>query len=111
MIGYFKKKIIKLIRRKMVDTPLPAFRKKIELNNLKKEFSFKTNSFGEKNSDKTLAQLYDPTKMPEGLKDAHHQNDLAIEQCYRQTPFSNDDERLEYLFQLYEDFMNKNRLI
>ena len=54
MISYFKKKIIKLIRRKMVDTPLPAFRKKIELNNLKKEFSFKTNSFGEKNSDKTF---------------------------------------------------------
>jgi len=54
MISYFKKKIIKLIRRKMVDTPLPAFRKNIKLNNLEKEFSLKTNYFGEKNSDKTF---------------------------------------------------------
>jgi type II restriction/modification system DNA methylase subunit YeeA len=56
----------------------------------------------EKNPERTLAQLYDPDKMPDGLREAHHQNDLAIERCYRSKPFENDEERLEYLFKLYE---------
>ena len=56
----------------------------------------------EKHSEKTLAQLYDPDKMPEGLREAHHQNDLAVERCYRSRPFESDEERLEYLFKLYE---------
>ncbi|HEY5535178.1 MAG TPA: DNA methyltransferase [Ignavibacteria bacterium] len=53
-------------------------------------------------SEKTLAQLYDPEKMPKGLKEAHHQLDLAVERCYRSKPFESDEERLEYLFKLYE---------
>ena len=56
----------------------------------------------EKHPEKTLAQLYDPDKMPDGLREAHHQNDLAIERCYRSKPFENDEERLGYLFKLYE---------
>jgi hypothetical protein len=56
----------------------------------------------EKKKKKTLAQLYDPDKMPEGLREAHHQNDLAVERCYRSRPFESDEERLEYLFKLYE---------
>lgn len=56
----------------------------------------------EKHSEKTLAQLYDPDKMPEGLREAHRQNDLAVERCYRSKPFESDEERLEYLFKLYE---------
>ena len=56
----------------------------------------------EKHSEKTLAQLYDPDKMPAGLRDAHHRLDLAIEQCYRKKPFESDEERLEYLFKMYE---------
>lgn len=56
----------------------------------------------EKHPEKTLAQLYDPDKMPDGLREAHHQNDLAIERCYRSKPFESDEERLEYLFKLYE---------
>ena len=52
---------------------------------------------------KTLAELYDPNKMPEGLREAHRQNDLAIERCYRSKPFDQRRrERLEYLFKLYE---------
>lgn len=65
----------------------------------------------EKYSDKTLAQLYDPDKMPKGLIDAHHQLDLAIERCYRLKPFESDTERLEYLFKLYEEMINKNTLL
>lgn len=65
----------------------------------------------EKHSGKTLAQLYDPDKMPRGLKEAHHQLDLAIERCYRLKPFENDTERLEYLFKEYEKMINKNTLL
>ena len=60
--------------------------------------------------EKTLAQLYDPDKMPKGLKDAHHQLDLAIERCYRLKPFESDVERLEYLFKMYEEMTTKNSL-
>jgi len=62
-----------------------------------------------KHSEKTLAQLYDPDKMPEGLKEAHHQNDLAVERCYRSTIFSSDEERLEYLFKLYEKMIQEEK--
>ena len=62
-----------------------------------------------KHSEKTLAQLYDPDNMPEGLKEAHHQNDLAVERCYRSTPFSSDEERLEYLFKLYEKMIKEEK--
>jgi len=65
----------------------------------------------EKHTGKTLAQLYDPDKMPEGLKEAHHQLDLAIERCYRLKPFESDTERLEYLFKEYERMINKNTLM
>jgi type II restriction/modification system DNA methylase subunit YeeA len=61
----------------------------------------------EKHSQKTLAQLYDPDKMPEGLRKAHHNLDIAIEQCYRSKPFESDEERLEYLFKMYEEMTSK----
>ena len=65
----------------------------------------------EKHPEKTLAQLYDPDKMPKGLKDAHHELDLAIERCYRpHKPFESDSERLEYLFKMYEEMISKNSL-
>lgn len=61
----------------------------------------------EKHSEKTLAQLYDPDKMPQGLKEAHYRLDIAIERCYRKKPFESDEERLEYLFKLYEEMIKK----
>lgn len=63
----------------------------------------------EKHSQKTLAQLYDPNKIPEGLKNAHHNLDIAIEQCYRSKPFESDEERLEYLFKMYEEMSSKEK--
>ena len=63
----------------------------------------------EKHSEKTLAQLYDPDKMPNGLREAHHHLDLAVERCYRSKPFLNDDERLEYLFKLYEQMIAEEK--
>lgn len=56
----------------------------------------------EKHSDKTMAELYDPDKMPQGLREAHQSLDIAIEKCYRQTPFESDEKRLEHLFKRYE---------
>ncbi len=60
-----------------------------------------------KHPEKTMAQLYDPNKMPKGLKNAHEELDRAIEQCYRLQLFTTDTERLEYLFKMYEE-MTKN---
>jgi hypothetical protein len=63
----------------------------------------------EKHSEKTLAQLYDPEKMPDGLREAHRLNDLAVERCYRSKPFDSDEERLEYLFKLYEQMIEEEK--
>jgi hypothetical protein len=63
----------------------------------------------EKYSEKTLAQLYDPDKMPDGLREAHRQNDLSVERCYRSKPFESDEERLEYLFKLYEQMIAEEK--
>ncbi len=63
----------------------------------------------ERNSEKTIAQLYDPDKMPQGLREAHHELDIAIERCYRSKPFLSDEERLEYLFNLYEQMIESEK--
>lgn len=60
-------------------------------------------------SEKTLAELYDPDKMPKDLLEAHKQLDFAVEQCYRSKPFTSDEERLECLFKLYEEMTNKEK--
>ena len=80
--------------------PFPRIseRQRNELSELAQNVLFQR----EMHSEKTLAELYDPEKMPEELKEAHHQLDLAVERCYRSTPFKSDEERLEHLFNLYE---------
>lgn len=50
----------------------------------------------------SLADLYDPVTMPPRLAKAHQQLDRAVERCYRREPFTNDRQRVEYLFALYE---------
>ena len=52
--------------------------------------------------DKTLADLYDPDKMPQDLREAHARLDDIVESCYPGYPFANDEARLECLFKLYE---------
>ena len=61
----------------------------------------------EKFSEKKIAELYDPQKMPTGLKEAHNKNDIAVERCYREEEFKNDEERLEYLFKYYQKMTEK----
>ena len=50
---------------------------------------------------KTIADLYDPEKMPPNLREAHEQNDETLERIYIGRRFKNDTERLEKLFELY----------
>lgn len=49
----------------------------------------------------TIAELYDPDKMPEDLRAAHRANDDLLESMYIGRPFKTDTERLEHLFKLY----------
>jgi hypothetical protein len=49
----------------------------------------------------TIADLYDPEKMPANLREAHEHNDEVLERIYIGRRFKNDTERLEKLFELY----------
>ncbi|MFT4161870.1 class I SAM-dependent DNA methyltransferase [Shinella sp.] len=49
----------------------------------------------------TIADLYDPEKMPDNLREAHERNDEVLERIYIGRRFRNDTERLEKLFDLY----------
>lgn len=52
--------------------------------------------------ERTLAELYDPDKMPQNLREAHAALDDVVDSCYPGYPFANDETRLECLFKLYE---------
>ena len=49
----------------------------------------------------TIAELYNPEKMPADLRHAHERNDEVLERIYIGRRFKNDTERLEKLFELY----------
>jgi hypothetical protein len=55
----------------------------------------------------TIAELYDPDKMPEDLRYAHERNDEVLERIYIGRRFKNDTERLEKLFALYTEMTAK----
>lgn len=50
----------------------------------------------------TLADLYDPLTMPAPLLKAHRELDRSVDRCYRSKAFNSERERVEYLFELYE---------
>lgn len=60
----------------------------------------------EKYSEKTMSELYDPDKMPADLLKAHESLDLVVESCYRKRPFETDEQRIKYLFKMYELMLN-----
>lgn len=62
----------------------------------------------ENHPDMTLADLYDPDKMPDDLKASHDALDSAVDSLYRRKPFASDDERLQILFKMYEILVKKN---
>src|ERR1019366_9369896 len=49
----------------------------------------------------TIADLYDPERMPTDLREAHERNDEVLERIFIGRRFRNDTERLEKLFELY----------
>ena len=55
----------------------------------------------------TIADLYDPEKMPENLRQAHEENDEVLERIYIGRRFKNDTERLEKLFSMYTEMTSK----
>jgi len=83
--------------------PLPPISNE-QKNDLKRS-TMRILSEREQYSEKTLAELYDPDKMPKGLKEAHDVNDIIVEKCYRSKSFINDEERLEHLFKRYETML------
>jgi hypothetical protein len=52
----------------------------------------------------TLADLYDPLTMPPDLLAAHRELDRAVDRAYRSAPFTNERNRVEYLFELYQNY-------
>jgi hypothetical protein len=54
--------------------------------------------------DASLADLYDPNTMPTALVKAHQALDKAVDLCYRPQPFPNETKRIEYLFELYDQY-------
>ena len=60
-------------------------------------------------SDCSLADLYDPLSMPPNLKKAHQELDKAVDNCYGSKSFKNDKERIEFLFGLYEEYLNTQK--
>jgi hypothetical protein len=49
-----------------------------------------------------LADLYDPLTMPPALVKAHQTLDRAVDACYRKAAFANDAQRVEFLFERYQ---------
>lgn len=60
--------------------------------------------------EKTMAWMYNSETMPISLKEAHNQLDEAIDRIYRLSPFQNDVERLEFLFKLYGEMINRDTI-
>lgn len=52
----------------------------------------------------SLADLYDPLTMPANLLKAHQQLDKAVDAAYGKTKFSNEAERVAFLFELYQQY-------
>ncbi|OII39945.1 DNA methyltransferase [Plantibacter sp. MMLR14_011] len=52
--------------------------------------------------ERTLAELYDPNKMPRDLRDAHAEIDALVDSIYSKRPYETDEQRLSGLFSLYE---------
>ncbi len=56
--------------------------------------------------DRSLAELYDPDKMPANLRAAHKANDALVDGLYRVKPFDSDADRMELLLALYRELVS-----
>ena len=55
--------------------------------------------------ESSLANLYNPLTMPPDLVKAHQQLDKAVDLCYRPQAFTNERTRIEFLFDLYTQYV------
>lgn len=58
----------------------------------------------------TLAELYDPDKMPSNLLEAHRAVDNLVDYLYAKKVFETDEERLTVLFDMYEQQIEAEKL-
>ncbi|KZF06520.1 MULTISPECIES: DNA methyltransferase [unclassified Rhodococcus (in: high G+C Gram-positive bacteria)] len=59
--------------------------------------------------EKTLAELYDPDKMPDDLRAAHAEVDALVDSIYSKRDYETDEERLSDLFAMYEAMTAKEQ--
>jgi hypothetical protein len=52
--------------------------------------------------EQTLAELYDPDKMPQDLREAHASIDVLVDSIYSKKPYETDEQRLSDLFSMHE---------
>ncbi|WP_454729442.1 DNA methyltransferase [Cellulosimicrobium protaetiae] len=52
--------------------------------------------------ERTLAELYDPSKMPDDLREAHAEVDALVDSIYSKRGYETDEQRLTDLFAMYE---------
>ena len=57
---------------------------------------------GQGEGNASLADLYDPLTMPPALVKAHQALDRAVDACYRKAAFISDAQRVEFLFERYQ---------
>jgi len=81
--------------------PYKPTQKQIRMVKLKAEKILKVR---DEYRDSSLADLYDPTSMPTKLVKAHKELDKAVDSCYGRKKFSNESNRLKFLFELYEKY-------
>lgn len=65
-------------------------------------FALRVLDVREYHSERTLAELYDPDKMPDNLRTAHEEVDACVDKLYSARPFDSDDDRLSELFDRYK---------
>lgn len=53
--------------------------------------------------EQTLAELYDPDKMPDDLRAAHAEVDALVDSIYSKRGYETDEQRLSDLFAMYEE--------
>ena len=80
--------------------PVPILKKenKVQLS----ELAFEILSVRETFLDKTLAEIYDPEKMPIELKNAHYKLDTQLEKIYCGNILDTNEKRIEFLLGMYE---------
>ncbi|WLF83997.1 hypothetical protein L3D26_00340 [Moraxella sp. ZY21109] len=61
------------------------------------------------NTGMTLAELYNPETMPDNLKTAHSELDMAVDKLYREQGFADTAERLAFLLNRYEMLVAKEQ--